>query len=160
MSSQDQIDANRINGAKSHGPVTSEGKAIVAKNGIRHGLLAKTVLLNDESRPRFQLLLDTLREEFQPRNEIELGLVDTLAITKWRQMRVWALETSAVNDKITLLAKDSEQSDPTALAATAYRLMSDESNFLQLMARYDTRFDRQYKPNLINKIKGLLKIQV
>jgi hypothetical protein len=157
MSSERQIDANRANGAKSHGPVTPEGKAICSQNGIRHGLLAKTILLDDESRTRFGLLVETLRREYQPRNETEFGLVDTLAVTRWRQMRVWALETSAVNQRIRTMAENNEQivqkdeadgGDSTARAANAYRQLCDDSNFLELMARYETRFDRQFNRTL------------
>jgi hypothetical protein len=53
-----------------------------------------------------------------------------------------------IERQITLLEKDSKETNPTALAAKAYRKLSDESNFLQLMARYDTRFDRQHQRTL------------
>jgi len=153
MSSQRQIDANRANGAKSHGPSSPEGRAISSQNGIRHSLFAKAVLLQGESTERFELLLATMRDELQPRNEIESGLVDTLALAKWRQMRVWALETAALNKEIRKQETacdehDALNEDASTRAAIAFRVLGDQSRYLDLMTRYETRYDRQYNRTL------------
>ena len=60
MATQAQIDAARANGAKSHGPVTEEGKAKSSQNALRHGAFASLVLLASESPIPF----DALTEEF------------------------------------------------------------------------------------------------
>ena len=47
MASQAQVEANRANAAKSTGPRTSEGKAAVSQNAVKHGLLAEQVVIKD-----------------------------------------------------------------------------------------------------------------
>jgi len=49
MTSDKQIEANRRNARKSTGPQTPEGKAKVAQNAVKHGLLAEHILIQDES---------------------------------------------------------------------------------------------------------------
>ncbi len=48
MTSEKQIEANKENG-KLGGVKTDEGKAVSKYNAIKHGLLSKEVLLEDES---------------------------------------------------------------------------------------------------------------
>jgi len=48
MTSDKKAEANRRNARKSTGPKTSEGKAAVRLNAIRHGLLLQDVLLPGE----------------------------------------------------------------------------------------------------------------
>lgn len=50
MSTNRQIQANRMNALKATGPKTEVGKDIVAGNAIKHGILSKEVLLKGESR--------------------------------------------------------------------------------------------------------------
>ncbi len=61
-----QIAASRANGAKSRGPVTEEGKAASSRNSLRHGLLAKMVLIEGESEAAFRQLSEALHNAFAP----------------------------------------------------------------------------------------------
>jgi len=55
MTSQARVSANRRNATKSTGPRTLEGKAIVAQNAIKHGLLARQDLITGEDPQEFAL---------------------------------------------------------------------------------------------------------
>jgi hypothetical protein len=49
MTSELQAEANRQNAKKSTGPRTPAGKAVVALNGMKHGLLSRESLVKGES---------------------------------------------------------------------------------------------------------------
>jgi hypothetical protein len=49
MASEAQLAANRSNARMSTGPRTPVGKAVVARNGIKHGLLSRECLVKGES---------------------------------------------------------------------------------------------------------------
>jgi hypothetical protein len=83
---------SRANGKNSHGPVTPEGKLRSSRNSTRHGLLARAIVLEGESRNRFNDLVRQLDEALKPQTQIEHLLVGKMAASHWRQVRVWNLE--------------------------------------------------------------------
>ena len=61
MTTEAQVNANRANAQKSTGPRTPEGKAKVAQNALKHGLLAKQAVVAGEDTDDFDLLRDQFR---------------------------------------------------------------------------------------------------
>ena len=142
-SSPRRIAASRENGALSHGPTTSEGRAAsaAASKNSRHGMLAQTVVLASESRQRFEELLDALIAEHCPFTKSERALVETMAVARWRQMRSWSIQKNDFDREISKY-----QSGVTApvAAAIAYRSLNDSSNSLNNAIRHETTFERQF----------------
>src|ERR1700730_422711 len=106
MSSNLKIQTARANGAKSRGPATPEGRAKSSRNSLRHGLSAKSVVLPAESHEQFQLLLDAHIQQFQPANDVEMELVEAMAVSRWRLRRIWAIETSLLDHELQRRAED------------------------------------------------------
>ncbi len=88
-----QIAASRANGTKSKGPVTPEGKSISARNAERHGLFSHLATIKGESPQEYAAVSADLYETWQPVDEYERCLVDTMATSMWRRMRMLALES-------------------------------------------------------------------
>jgi hypothetical protein len=140
MSSQRRIEASRANGARSRGPVTAEGKLRSANNAIRHGLLAQTVVLQDEDAGEFQAVFDGLVARFQPADDVELALVEEMAAAQWRKRRSWAIETAMMDGA----AAGAKSNDPVARMTHAFTTLAAGPE-LALMHRYETRQTRMYQ---------------
>lgn len=93
MTSEKQLAANRRNAEKSTGPRTSEGKAIVARNALQHGLLAQDALLPGEDAGELAMMSERLAEELQPEGELEQMLVERVVGAMWRLRRLGRIET-------------------------------------------------------------------
>ncbi len=93
MTSDKQARANRQNALKSTGPKTSEGKAAVRLNALKHGLLSQEILLPGEDEEALTELGERLREELQPFGELENLLVDQIISAYWRLRRLGRVET-------------------------------------------------------------------
>ena len=96
----------RINGAKSHGPTSKEGKAKSSSNALKHGFAATiNIVLSIEDEPAFHGHLQGVRDSFTPQNYMEETLVDQLASITWRQARLVALETAILEAQMSLQNK-------------------------------------------------------
>jgi hypothetical protein len=100
MSSELQQIASRANGAKSQGPITEEGKQASSQNSLNHGFNSKRIVLPGESQDEFDELLAAYLDEHQPETPTERTLIENMAIARWRQHRVWALETAGLANEI------------------------------------------------------------
>jgi hypothetical protein len=85
---QKQIEANRRRAQKSTGPRTPEGKARSRTNALKHGLFAKTVLLEMENERLFDELTRQFYEDFEPANVHERMLIEQMILAQWRLLRL------------------------------------------------------------------------
>ena len=100
MSSQRQQNANRRNAQHSTGPRTESGKARVAQNARRHGLLAKEAVLPEEDPQQYLELCAALHEEHQPATPLEEFCVEQMASAQWRLRRLVRIETGYFAERL------------------------------------------------------------
>jgi hypothetical protein len=129
---------------KSTGPKTPHGKRRSAQNARRHGLLSSSVVLPGENPRAFTRLLAGYRAEYRPATRVEHDLVETMAVARWRQMRLWGMEKAGMVHEIAQYPADSAD-DHATRAALAFRKLSDSGRSLDLQHRYDARLARQYQ---------------
>ncbi len=146
MGSSKQIEASRINGRRSKGPVTPEGKQNSSRNNTRHGLLAQTIVLEGESEERFNALLEDYMQTHQPQSASEAALVEQLAVAQWRLMRVWGAQKLALDRDIAI--QDPDIGPASVRAMFAMRGSIDNSTRPDILLRYEIAMDRQFKSAL------------
>ncbi|HEY3936462.1 MAG TPA: hypothetical protein VGL97_03490 [Bryobacteraceae bacterium] len=93
MASESQINANRANAQLSTGPKTAAGKAKASHNAVKTGLTGRTVLLPTEDAAIYRQHVERLVGDYQPATEAEQALVQSIADTEWRLLRIPSLES-------------------------------------------------------------------
>ena len=150
MSSERRIQASRANGAKSKGPKTPEGKARSSQNGVCHGLLANSLVLEEESKDIFTAMHAEFVDEFAPSSPFESTLVGLMVAARWRCLRIWGMETSALDREMrSLAAGGAPQNGPEVLdastrASLAIQSMGGATPSEGLLRRYEAHFERQF----------------
>jgi hypothetical protein len=145
MSSLRQILAARNNGARSNGPATPEGKRRSSQNAIRHGLLARCVVMENESRAAFDALLAQHLDRLQPADGVEFGFIEEMVAAHWRMRRIWALETRIFENRVAA----QPPGDELDRMAAAFTDLANQPG-LALMHRYETRSQCSYQRSLQN----------
>ncbi len=92
MSTPAQFAANRANAQLSSGAKTPEGKATSSLNAVKTGLTGRTVLLPTEDAAAYTAHIARFEAEWQPATDAERALVQSLADTEWRLLRIPGLE--------------------------------------------------------------------
>ena len=82
---QTVLDANRANSRSSTGPRTKQGKSNSSRNALRHGILARKVVLEThEQRAEFRELRHACKTEFSPKGLLEKYFVEEIATLFWK----------------------------------------------------------------------------
>ena len=89
-------ETSAINGAKSRGPVSADGKAKSSRNAVKFGIFSKDLLLPGESQDVFDALLNALLDEHKPAGHLEAGIIERIAVTMWRQQRLLKAERATI----------------------------------------------------------------
>ncbi len=158
MSSQQKIDSARTNGAKSHGPKTEAGRKKSSMNAVKHGLYAESVVLDMESPEEHQEMLDAYIQQFQPDGQVEFDLIEEMVAAKWRQRRLWAIESRLLRLEIVTRKETLEElytgCDEIDQLAFTYKFMAT-SPALPFLTRHESRLERAYS----RALKNLLDLQ-
>ncbi len=107
-----RAEINRQNAQKSTGPKSEIGKMNVRLNGLKHGARSKIidmslheslVLLPTEGPTAYKKLLANYADKLQPRDEVEVGLVQRIGDLQWAYSET--PKTSAFSPKIASLRR-------------------------------------------------------
>ena len=90
--SNPRVDANRANAQLSTGPVSEAGKAKSSLNAVKTGLTGRTVLLPSDDVEAYHAHVARFAERWAPADDAERDLVQSLADTEWRLLRIPTLE--------------------------------------------------------------------
>src|SRR3982751_3931029 len=152
--------AARANGAKSHGPVTDEGKAKAAMNALRHGLTAATLVLTTEDKPKFDELLNAYIDDYRPATQTESDLVQEIAASKWLQRRCWALQTALLDVTMDRMEEEIAEEFTELPNATrtvlAFAKQANADGALALLNRYAGRHSREWH-KAVDKLRAIQK---
>ncbi len=109
MSSIAQTLANRQNSQKSTGPRSAEGKAVVAKNAVKHGLFAQEAVITGENTEEYELFRDEILAELAPAGAMEAVLAERAVSLSWRLQRIERIQNLVIDSMI-----EREVSNPLA----------------------------------------------
>ncbi len=119
MSTEARIIANRRNAQKSTGPRSPEGKAIVSKNSVKHGLTSKRDIISAEDQADFNLYRNDFFEELDPISPMEYMLAERIVNLSWRLKRLYSIQNQTIDALIT-----PDTSSPLSKLLSKYRLPS------------------------------------
>jgi hypothetical protein len=156
MSTQRKIDSARANGAKSHGPITEQGRKTSSMNALKHGLTARTVVLSNEDGDEYTGLLNSYIEELQPTSTIEMDLVTEMVNAKWQQRRLSNIESQLFEEYMEKAKKfsdvASDPNNPTIDHTAGFSFMANSTS-LPMLNRMAARFERTYSRALNNLLR-------
>ena len=97
MATEAQIRANRSNAKESTGPKTTDGKATVSQNAIKHGLTAQKTVIPGESLGDFAMFHYEMVEELEPLGSMESMLADRIVSLSWRLRRTMRIQNETIH---------------------------------------------------------------
>ena len=167
--SEEQIKANKKNAKKSTGPKTKEGKKVASQNAVKHGLYAKSIIVNSphlkENKQEYLDLVKAMFDELAPDGVFQEQLVLKIANCLWRQKRVIMAETAHINNQLDDIDEDEiyrrnlrwggyDEDDPESmeqLEDDVDRIVENRAGMAAIpydeqarsILRYEMRLDRQ-----------------
>jgi len=159
MTTEKQVEANKQNALVSTGPATSEGKAIVAQNAVKHGIFAKDLIITTgdgkEDAQEYRELLDGLIISLAPVGQMECLLVEKISVDYWRLRRVLRFESGSIRKVLDMAISDYyNKADWQGIKENKTNEELDEE-----IAEYRDRQDKRSQKRLVELEQAKLKNQ-
>ena len=139
---------SRINGSKSKGPKTPEGKVRSSKNAFKHGLSAQTSVLDCESDEMYENHRQSWFDSLVPATETEAEIVEDIASVRWRMHRAAVMQTILTNMEVEKATGRRTGDDPNEILVKAVAKLSPEPGLIDRIARHEDRLHRRFMRNL------------
>src|ERR1700676_3927741 len=163
MSKLTKAESARINGAKSRGAVTPEGRANSSMNAVRHGMTAKTLILCNENQDQFLEMMNAYFQYWQPSNQVEVDLITEMVGARWRLRRTWRYETALLDlemdDQAPAFEKRFQTYDEEMRGGLAFASLVDKSKGLSTALRFDIHLSRTFR-KAIDELRLMRKVEV
>jgi hypothetical protein len=145
-----KADISRLNGAKSKGPITPEGKAKSSQNALKHGFRSmKTMVIDTDRQEEFDQFYDEMIEDLNPIGITQTKLAEQAVINFWKLQQVNEVQTDLLRDS-------AELSNSLHEAFFFFsRLKWDTADRLKTLSRYELEHDRAIHRSL----KTLLQLK-
>ena len=124
MTTLKQIEANRKNAQKSTGPISGQGKAVIARNAIKHGILSMNVFIDEGEQKTYDNFCNEMFKNLKPHSVFENFLVDRIISTAWRLRRIVCIEAMKLERASKYSSGDSYTSVFVAKAADSMAVLS------------------------------------
>jgi hypothetical protein len=138
--SEAQLAANRANAQLSSGPKTETGKSKSSHNALKTGLTGRTILLPADDVAAYLTLVSLINQKFDPANDVEKHLTQSITDTEWRLLRIPTLEAGLYAlGRRELAAECAHESNPqtraSMLEALIFRTYQKDLRNLALQER-------------------------
>ena len=144
--SDKKLQANRLNALKSTGPRTAEGKQRSSRNAITHGIFARHLLLEDESPEELRELKMSILKRLNPRDMLELQIVDQIVCDCWMSRRARMAEQLLYCTRMVQTQAGEKQRREEQLTR-----LEDQSR--QCQSRISHAQTRKHRPDLVKEYK-------
>jgi hypothetical protein len=141
MTTENKIEANRLNAQKSSGPRTPEGKAKSSQNAVTHGLCSARPVLAVENKDEFDRFANDFIANLDPLNPVEEFLSRRIACLAWRLQRAARYETLVLDN----LCKTSDSAPGQSADQALGQILTDDfrnQRTLEKIQRYETQLER------------------
>ena len=133
-----QSAASRLNGARSTGPASADGKGRAARNAVRHGLSGRTFfLLPDEDPDEFAAHEAEWLATWRPRDPAEREAALAAVRAMWREIRADRLEVQVLTG-LFAAGRIEDAAERDAARAAAFRELA-------MLLRYQARIARELR---------------
>jgi len=136
MATEKQVVANRRNAKGITGPKTESGKAIVALNAVKHGILSRESLLEGENEATLFEFGKRMRAELRPVGELEALLADRIVSSAWRLRRLVAVEAGVFAEEVQSMLGEQPS------VGLAFIRDGNQADAFSKLSRYESAIER------------------
>lgn len=144
MVTNKQLIANREN-ARKGGPKTVEGKAVVSRNALKHGLTGRDLLIGNEKLADVERFRKSFYDDLSPQGAVETMYVDIIWSSAWRYIMAVNAESNYLEARLDDNLFDSHNKPRLASHIWEAVIIQEVqyNNPLALLHRYQTSYERR-----------------